>query len=124
MEHGFSIWFPVTKLRNDKLEKIPKMALRLILNKYGSSIIWKELRHRGKIQPLQVKAAINRPNIVNGTVHIDEFKYLTGCASNSVGLNNVKAIKLYCFKINVLSFCFCFLELRSNRAAAQTKLNH
>lgn len=51
--------FQITKVGNENLEKIGTMALRFILNKYGSSTSSEELTDHGKDQAVQVTAIIN-----------------------------------------------------------------
>lgn len=67
-------------IENNNLETIEELVLRFILNKHGRRASPEELRHRGKVQGLHVRATIDRLNILfnifSGTMHVDQSKYI------------------------------------------------
>lgn len=110
LEYANVIWFPYTKSGIESIEKVQRLALRFIYNQYDRKVSLEELRGRGNIQLLVIRAQINRLkflfNIINGMVLIDKRKYITWATGGSTRLNNVRAIKQYPFRNNCFRYSF------------------
>lgn len=110
LEYASTVWCPFTQNGINKLESIQKLAARFIFNDYRRETSSTELVIRAKLQPLQMRAKIDRLkllfNILNGTLHVQSSNYIQPLSTGSSRLNHTRALKQYRFKNDCFRYSF------------------
>lgn len=80
LNYASSVWFPFTKDRINKVERIQKPAAQFIFNAYNTRSSSTKLVKKAQLPTLQTQAVIDRLKtlykIINCALHKDSFNYL------------------------------------------------
>lgn len=110
LEYANIVWYPHTSEGFSKLERVQKLAGRFI-TKYFRYISASGLLAEASIQPLEIRAELNRLrflySLVNKLFNVDSGRYITFSSTGSSRLNHSRAIKQYTYnKHDVFKYCF------------------